>query len=193
MIFQQLVTGPLMVNCYILGDEATGEAVVVDPGGDAPDVMAVLERNNLTLSVIANTHCHWDHTGGNADLKKLAGGRILIHPAEKPRDFQPDGFIRGGEEITFGPNRLEVIDTPGHSPGGISLYLASAKTVLVGDLLFSGSIGRTDLEGGSFELLLRSVREKIFPLGDDVRVLPGHGPSTTVAREKRFNPFLRGV
>ena len=192
MIFQHLAAGPLMVNCFILGDEQSLEAVVIDPGGNVKDIAAVLNKNQLTLTTIVNTHGHWDHTGGNNELKKAAGGRILIHAAEENRGFLPDGHIKEGDKITFGEHTLEVLDTPGHSPGGISLYLAEGKAVFVGDLLFNGSIGRTDLAGGSFETLLRSVREKIFPLGDDTRVLPGHGPMTTVGQEKKFNPFLKG-
>ena len=193
MIFQHLVTGPLGVNCYVLGDEETREAIVIDPGGNVPDIQAVIQRHALSLKTIINTHGHWDHTGGNAGLQKVCGGRILIHPREQYKDFKPDGFIEDGDLESFGSLKLKVLYTPGHSPGGISLYLAEAGLVFVGDLLFSGSIGRTDLAGGSFEVLLRSVTEKIFPLGDETQVLPGHGPSTTVGREKRFNPFLRGA
>ena len=192
MIFEHVAAGPLMVNCFILGDEVSGEAVVIDPGGGVSKIISVLKKNGLTLTSIINTHGHWDHTGGNNKLKKNAGGRILIHAAESCRGFKPDGHLKGGDRVTFGKYELEVLDTPGHSPGGISLNLTGEESVFVGDLLFAGSIGRTDLAGGSFETLLRSVREKIFPLGDDTRVFPGHGPMTTVGREKRFNPFLKG-
>ncbi|MEW5721894.1 MAG: MBL fold metallo-hydrolase [Thermodesulfobacteriota bacterium] len=193
MIFQHLTAGPLMVNCYLLGDETTRQGVVIDPGGNVGDIVSLLERHGLTLGAIVNTHGHWDHTGGNAELKRRAGGRILIHAAEPCRGFQPDGYLGEGDVVAFGPHRLEVLETPGHSPGGLSLYLRAGRVVFVGDLLFAGSIGRTDLEGGSFEVLVRSVRDKIFPLGDETRVLPGHGPLTTVGEERRFNPFLKGV
>lgn len=193
MIFEHIPAGPLQVNCFILGDPASGEAVVIDPGGDVPGITSILRRKKLTLQTIVNTHGHWDHTGGNADLKNQAGGRILIHAAEECRGFTPDGHLAEGDEVRFGPHVLRVLDTPGHSPGGISLHLAEASSVFVGDLLFYGSIGRTDLNGGSFEVLLQSVRTKIFPLGDGTKVLPGHGPMTTVEQEKMFNPFLKGA
>ena len=182
-----------MVNCFILGDESSGQGVVIDPGGNVDQIADILEGHKLGLESIINTHGHWDHTGGNADLKRTCGGRILIHAAEERRGFTPDGYLEEGDTISFGPEVLRVLETPGHSPGGISLYLAEEQVVFVGDLLFAGSIGRTDLTGGSFEVLIRSVKEKIFPLGDGVRVLPGHGPMTTIGQEKRSNPFLRGV
>ncbi|MFH1090188.1 MAG: MBL fold metallo-hydrolase, partial [Pseudomonadota bacterium] len=149
--------------------------------------------NKLQLKYIINTHGHWDHTGGNSELKKAAGGLILIHAAEECRVFRPDRHLAEGDQVTFGPNALEVLETPGHSPGGISLNFPEAQAVFVGDLLFAGSIGRTDLAGGSFEALVRSVQKKIFPLGNETRVLPGHGPETSVGQEKKFNPFLKGV
>ena len=193
MIFQHLTAGPLMVNCYILGDEGTGRAVVVDPGGNVSDIKDVLQRHSLQLDAIINTHGHWDHTGGNAGLQKACGGRILIHPKEPYKNFKPDAFLNDGDLVSLGSLKLKVLYTPGHSPGGISLHLAQAGIVFVGDLLFAGSVGRTDLAGGSFEVLLKSIKDKIFPLGDDTQVLPGHGPMTTIGREKRSNPFLKGV
>jgi len=182
-----------MVNCYLLGDEDSGEGVVIDPGGDADQIASVLKQDNLKLTTIINTHGHWDHTGGNNELKRLAGGRILIHPLEYGNGFVPDGQLVEGDRISFGPHTLEVMETPGHSPGSVSLYLPEAEAVFVGDLLFAGSIGRTDLGGGSFDDLINSVREKIFTLPDQTRVLPGHGPLTTVGQEKEFNPFFQGV
>ena len=193
MIFEHIAAGPLMVNCFILGDEESREAVVIDPGGHVPNIVSILKRHSLKLTAIVNTHGHWDHTGGNAELKELAGGRILIHADEENRGFTPDGSLQEGDTVTFGTRVLHVLDTPGHSPGGISLHLPESRSVFVGDLLFAGSIGRTDLNGGSFDVLLNSVRDKIFPLGDDTRVLPGHGPETTVGQERQTNPFLTGA
>jgi len=193
MILEHLPAGPLMVNCFVLGNGDSREAVVIDPGGDVPDILAILDRHRLDLKYIVNTHGHWDHTGGNHELKKRAGGMILIHPSEQCRGFSPDAHLTEGDVVNFGPQAMKVLETPGHSPGSLSLYLAEIDAVFVGDLLFAGSIGRTDLAGGSFDVLIKSVRDKIFPLGDQTRVLPGHGPVTTVGQEKRFNPFLKGV
>jgi len=193
MILKYLTVGPLMSNCYVLGDEKSGQGVVIDPGGDAELIAQTLNENGLTLTSIINTHGHWDHTGGNTTLKSLAGGRILMHAADSNQGFAPDGYLIEGDRIQFGPYELEVLETPGHSPGGISLYLPEAGVVFVGDLLFAGSIGRTDIAGGSFSTLIQAVKDKIFPLPDQTTVLPGHGPMTTVGQEKQFNPFLRGV
>ncbi len=193
MIVEHLPAGPLLVNCFILGDEETGQGVVIDPGGNVNDISAILKQHVLNLTSIVNTHGHWDHTGGVADLKKLHGGRVLIHASESRRGFVADGHLAEGDRIPFGRFALDVFETPGHTSGGLSFHLPEQKMVFVGDLLFAGSIGRTDLPGGSFEVLIRSVKEKIFPLGDETRVMPGHGPMTTVGQEKRFNPFLKGV
>ena len=193
MILEHLPAGPLMVNCFVLGDGGSREAVVIDPGGNVREIVDILNRAHLDLKYIINTHGHWDHTGGNSELKKKAGGLILIHPSEQCRGFSPDAHLNEGDVVTFGPHTLKVLETPGHSPGGLSLYSPEINAVFVGDLLFAGSIGRTDLAGGSFEVLVKSVRDKILPLGDQTRVLPGHGPMTTVGQEKRFNPFLKGV
>jgi len=152
-----------------------------------------LTQNNLILTSIINTHGHWDHTGDNVTLKRLAGGRILIHKADSNQGFVPDAYLAEGNKVQFGTHELEVLETPGHSPGSISLYLPEAELVFVGDLLFAGSVGRTDIAGGSFNVLLKSIKDKIFPMPDQTRVLPGHGPMTTVGQEKQFNPFLRGI
>ncbi|MFH1139660.1 MAG: MBL fold metallo-hydrolase [Pseudomonadota bacterium] len=193
MIFEHLAAGPLMVNCFVLGDETSKEGLVIDPGGNVPDILKILGRHGLQLGSILLTHGHWDHTGGVDELKKKAGGRIRIGKLEHYRGFQPDEGLSEGDEIAFGRLRLKTLETPGHSPGGTSFVLSEAGSVFVGDLLFAGSIGRTDLPGGSFETLVKSVKEKIFPLGDAMKVFPGHGPMTTVSNEKNFNPFLRGV
>jgi len=192
MIIKYMAVGPLMANCYILGDEESRESVVIDPGGDADQIASVLAEDGLRLTAIVNTHGHWDHTYGNEELKRLAGGTILIHALEAVNGFIPDGYLAEGDRVKFGPYELEVRETPGHSPGSISLYLPEVEAVFVGDLLFAGSVGRTDFGGGSHQVLLASVREKIFTLPDQTRVLPGHGPLTTVGQEKRFNPFFQG-
>jgi len=200
-----LVVGPIQANCYVLGCERTKEAAVIDPGGDVDKILMTLAKDKLRCVTIINTHGHFDHTGDNKRLKEVTGAKLVIHRADAPMILDqgssgsmwgmevedsppPDLYVEERDVITFGDISLRVLHTPGHSPGGISLL--SDKMVFVGDTLFAGSIGRTDLPGGDYETLIRSVKEKIFPLGDDVVIYPGHGPKTTVGREKRSNPFF---
>ena len=153
----RLMVGPLMVNCYIVGCKETNEAVVIDPGGDVSRIVSELVNRNLTAKYILNTHGHWDHTGGNDELKRITRAPLLIHSADAGGMNQgPDGFLEEGGEIQFGTYRLKVLHTPGHSPGGVCLY--SPGAVFSGDTLFAGSIGRTDLPGGSYEDLIDGVR-----------------------------------
>jgi glyoxylase-like metal-dependent hydrolase (beta-lactamase superfamily II) len=180
----------MMANCFILGDENTGEAVVIDPGGDADSIAFELDRAALTLISIILTHGHWDHTSGVAELKRLAGGRLLMHGSGDSRGLGADGLLAEGDLVRFGQHSLKVLETPGHSPDGISLYLAEAEVVFSGDLLFAGSVGRTDMPGGNMEVLLESVRDKILTLPKDTAVLPGHGSMTSVEQERQLNPFL---
>lgn len=208
MIFKYRETGPLMVNCYIVGDEQSREAVVVDPGGDVEAILFLLKEDDLKLKAILNTHSHFDHIGGNAGLKKATGAPILIHPAERDMltgmdelagqfgiPFEPsppaDGDLVEGQTVTVGKIGLEVLHTPGHSPGGVSLKISGMPMVMVGDSLFQFSIGRTDFPGASHAQLIRSIREKLLPLGDNCEVYPGHGPPTIIGREKKYNPFLQ--
>jgi hydroxyacylglutathione hydrolase len=200
-----LVVGPIQANCYVLGCERTKEAAVIDPGGDVDKILMTLAKDKLRCVYIINTHGHFDHTGDNKRLKEVTGAKLVIHRADAPMILDqgssgslwgmevedsppPDLYVEERDVITFGDTSLQVLHTPGHSPGGISLL--SDKIVFVGDTLFAGSIGRTDLPGGDYEELIRNVKEKIFPLGDDVVIYPGHGPKTTVGREKRSNPFF---
>ena len=200
-----LVVGPIQANCYVLGCERTKEAAVIDPGGDVDKILMTLAKDKLRCVYIINTHGHFDHTGDNKRLKEVTGAKLVIHRADAPMILDqgssgslwgmevedsppPDLYVEERDVITFGDISLQVLHTPGHSPGGISLL--SDKMVFVGDTLFAGSIGRTDLPGGDYETLIRNVKEKIFPLGDDVVIYPGHGPKTTVGREKRSNPFF---
>ncbi|MFO8056383.1 MAG: MBL fold metallo-hydrolase [bacterium] len=208
MIFKYRETGPLMVNCYIVGDEETREAVVVDPGGDVESILHLLKEDELSLKYIIDTHVHFDHIGGNAGLKKATGAPLLIHPKEKDMlsgmsslaeqwgiDFEPspppDDFLEEGDQVELGSLKLKVLHTPGHSPGGISLKIEDMPMVIVGDCLFQFSIGRTDFPGASHAQLIKSIKERILPLGDDCEVYPGHGPPTLVGREKKYNPFLQ--
>jgi hydroxyacylglutathione hydrolase len=209
LVFDQLETGPLMTNCYIVGDSESKQAVVVDPGGHVGAIISALERNGLQCKHIVNTHSHFDHVGGNKDLKKQTGADILIHQAEAPMltqlagqgrifgisiDNSPaaDETIDEGDVIEAGAIRLNVLHTPGHSPGSISLVIEGEGKILVGDLVFQGSVGRTDLPGGSMNTLVKMVREKIFSHPDETRLYPGHGPATTVGVERQSNPFLTG-
>jgi glyoxylase-like metal-dependent hydrolase (beta-lactamase superfamily II) len=179
-----------MVNCYIVGCKKTKEAVVIDPGGDVPRIVSELVKRELTVKYILNTHGHWDHTAGNEELKGITKAPLRIHAADaRGMSEEPDGFLEAGEEIRFGTYSLKVLHTPGHSPGGVCLH--SPGVVFCGDTLFAGSIGRTDLPGGSYEQLIEGVRKKLFCMDDDTRVYPGHGPTSTIGQEKRYNPFFR--
>ncbi|MBW2623091.1 MAG: MBL fold metallo-hydrolase [Deltaproteobacteria bacterium] len=186
-----MTVGPLKVNCYILGDEQSGQAIVIDPGGDAEKIATFLDQKGLTLQTIINTHGHWDHTSGNAELKKLAGGEILMHASEDPMGVSIDGHLAEGDQVTVGRLVLEVMETPGHSPGGISLYLAEADVVFVGDLIFSRAIGRTDMPGSNRDTLLKSIQERIYPLPGQTMIAPGHGSMTALDWEKMSNPYLK--
>ncbi len=206
MIFDSLPTGPLEVNCYIVGCEKTRKAAVVDPGGHVQAILNRLEKHNLKLDVVINTHGHFDHIGGNRELIEKSGVELLIHGADRflidsvpehARMFgiiaepspAPDRELVDGDTIQVGELTIKVIHTPGHTPGGVCLLVDGH--LVVGDTLFNGSIGRTDLPGGSFEQLIASIQERLFPLPDETQVFPGHGPATTIGREKTFNPFLR--
>lgn len=203
----RMVVGELMVNCYLVIWTASGDAIVVDPGDEADRIarqMRELSRGSIRL--IVNTHGHGDHIGGNQTLAKLTGAPLAIGRSDAPMlsdswlnlstpfgltvTSPPAQRLLGeGDEIRVGEGRLRVLDTPGHTIGGITL--AGDGFALVGDLLFQGSIGRTDFAGGSFETLMKMIVEKIYPLGDHCVVLPGHGDPTTVGEERRTNPFLQ--
>ncbi len=207
MIFESLEVGPLGVNCFILGCEETGQGVVIDAGGDARDIIAVVERQGLTITHVINTHGHFDHIGANRALKERFGANLMIHAADIPlldraadiakaygipgeNSPQPDTCLEDGMEISFGKMTMTVLHTPGHSPGGCCFYLEAEQKIITGDTLFADSIGRTDLPGGSHEQLLDSVRAKLFTLPDHVVAYPGHGPETTIGHEKRHNPYF---
>lgn len=205
MIIKMLVVGPIQANCYIVGCEKTGEAAIVDPGDEADRIVQVLNDNKLTAKYIIDTHGHFDHVGANKQVKEMTGGLIVIHPKDAhmlneisraaatwgmsvDNSPPPDLEVDEGDVISVGTIEFKVLHTPGHTPGGISLY--ADNIVLVGDTLFAGSIGRTDFPGGDYQALISNVRDKLFPLGDDVQVLSGHGPVTTIGRERQYNPFF---
>ena len=204
MIVKELTVGPLMENCFIVGCEETKQAVVIDPGDEADRILQEIQKLQLTLKYIINTHGHFDHVGGNRELKEATGAPILIHPLDAPMlgdiaasaasfglqgvdSPSADQTIQEGDTVSFGNITFQIFDTPGHTPGGISLY--ADQHVFVGDALFAGSIGRTDFPGGDYDTLIASIRQKLFSLPDDTNVYSGHGPVTTIGREKRFNPF----
>jgi hydroxyacylglutathione hydrolase len=206
LIIKELAVGPIMANCFIVGCETTKSAVVIDPGDEADKILLSLAESNLTVKYILNTHGHFDHVGGNKKMKEATGAEILIHAGDAPMLEQlstasmafglsvensppADRTIDEGDQIKFGDITLNVIHTPGHSPGGVAF--SADGIVFVGDSLFAGSIGRTDFPGGDYNTLISSIKTKLFPLGDDVRVYTGHGPATTIGQEKRMNPFLQ--
>ncbi|MCL6450915.1 MAG: MBL fold metallo-hydrolase [Acetobacteraceae bacterium] len=204
MIVRSVTVGPFGANCYLLACPQTGEAALIDPGGDPVAIMGLVARTGARVRFIINTHAHVDHVGANADVKRLTGASILIHEADAPlltnpvrnlsllspvtsRPASADRTLSDGEEIEVGTLRLKVLHTPGHTPGGICLHVGGL--LFSGDTLFAGSVGRTDFPGGSMERLLESIRVKLSPLDDATRVLPGHGPATTIGAERSRNPY----
>lgn len=207
MIFDSLAVGPLSVNCYVVACEQSHEGIVVDPGGDADQIISLVQQRGLKIHTVINTHGHFDHLGGNRRVREAFGARLLIHRADAPmlgmsaevaRKYglqgenspEADAWLEDGLEIIFGNYRLKVLHTPGHTQGGCCLYCEAEHIVITGDTLFADSIGRTDLPGGSHEQLLESIRTKLFVLPDEVVAYPGHGPQTTIGHEKRCNPYF---
>jgi hydroxyacylglutathione hydrolase len=208
MILEIFPVGPLRCNCAILGDEVTREAIVVDPGDNIPQILSRLEKHGLTLRQIVITHAHIDHVGGALQLKKATGAPVFLNQQDlpllntmemqagwlgvpTPKVEPPDASADDG--LTVGLSNLagEVIHTPGHTPGSICLLFPSQNLLIAGDTLFAGSIGRTDLPGGDGRQIMRSLWNRLLVLPDTTRVLPGHGPQTTIGDERQSNPFLR--
>jgi glyoxylase-like metal-dependent hydrolase (beta-lactamase superfamily II) len=200
--------GPLAVNCYIVEHVSARKAAVIDPGGDGRAILGEVGRLGLSVDKILLTHGHFDHVGAVRLLRETSGAKVHIHADDVermatarrqglifglsvPDPPQPDVIVGEGDAVTFEDRKFLVTHTPGHTPGCVSYLLG--KMAFVGDLIFAGSIGRTDLPGGDHDALLRAVREKIFVLPDDTVLFPGHGPATTVGEEKRSNPFFTGA
>ena len=200
---------PFQQNCTILFDEETRQGVVVDPGGDVDAILGAIRQNDLAVGEIWITHGHIDHAGGAMELKEALGVDIVgPHEADRAllanlasqarmfglagdvRDCVPDRFLQEGDTVSFGEHVFEVLHCPGHAPGHVVFYDRAARFAHVGDVLFAGSIGRTDLPGGDHAALIRSIKEKLLPLGDDVGFICGHGPGGRFGDERRTNPFL---
>ena len=211
MIHEILPVGLLACNCSIIGDESTGEAVVIDPGDDVEQVQEILRRHKLRVRYVIATHAHIDHVGGIEKLKTTTGAGVLMHERDlplyqnlavqaewlgvaPPGVVEVDQFLKEGDSLRCGSVALEVLHTPGHSPGSLSLHLlGDHQSIFSGDTLFQGSIGRTDLWGGSFEEILRSIRSRLLVFSDETPVFPGHGLPTTIGEERQSNPFLQGL
>ncbi|HSB16025.1 MAG TPA: MBL fold metallo-hydrolase [Bryobacteraceae bacterium] len=210
MIHEVLPVGMLQCNCSVFGDEQTREAIVIDPGDNVEEILGILERHRLRATLIVITHAHIDHVGGAAKLKAVTGASVLMNEDDEgvydqldmqaswlgmatPRRVEIDGKTRDGDTVRLGSSDFSVLHTPGHTPGSICLWLPSENKVIAGDTLFRDSIGRTDLPGGDFRKILVSIRDKLLTLPEETLVLPGHGDTTTIGREKEFNYFLQGL
>ncbi|QYJ14363.1 Hydroxyacylglutathione hydrolase GloC [Rubrobacter xylanophilus DSM 9941] len=208
MILEKLTVGTFQENCYILGDEAGGSGVLVDPGDEAVRIALAVEKTGLEIEKILLTHAHIDHVGAVAALVEEYGCPVLAHRESEPlleqlptqalmmglrfgKVPELDGYIEDEEELEVGELTLRALYTPGHAPGHLAFYLKSEGVLLSGDALFAGSVGRTDLPGGDAGLLMRSITERLLVLPDETVVHPGHGPQTTIGNERAYNPFLQ--
>ena len=207
MILKTLVVGPVATNCYIVGSESSKRGMIIDPGAEARRILSTVNDLGLTIPLIVVTHLHFDHVGALAPVKEKTGAKIAVHEAEAEAGLgifsrmlssmtggtfsqppKPDRLLKDGDTIEVDGLRFTVLYTPGHSPGGISLY--GHGIVFSGDALFNYGIGRTDFPGCSYEELMNSIQNKLMTLPDETIVYPGHGPSTTIGEERRDNPFL---
>jgi glyoxylase-like metal-dependent hydrolase (beta-lactamase superfamily II) len=209
MILEMFPVGPLQCNCTILGDEQTGEAIVIDPGEEIGRIQKRLAAHGLKLKQILVTHGHIDHIGGALKLKRLTGAPIYLNEGdleqlaimqeqadwvgvEKPETAPPDESLADGMTVGLNAFPARVLHTPGHTQGSVSLHFVPLKLLVAGDTLFAGNIGRTDLPGGDYEQILDSIHARLLVLPDETKVLPGHGPASTIGAERRSNPFLHG-
>jgi hydroxyacylglutathione hydrolase len=207
MIHEILPVGPLQCNCSIIGDEISHEAMVIDPGDDVDNVLEIVRRHNLQVKQIVITHAHIDHVGGAMKLRAATGAPILLNQSDlallklldlqatwvgmaSPGEVKIDQSIGPSDTVKSGSLSANVLHTPGHTEGSICLYFAAQKKLIAGDTLFAGSIGRTDLPGGSMQKMMNSLHEKVLALPDETVVVPGHGPLTTIGEERESSPFL---
>ena len=208
MIHEILPVGALQCNCSIIGDETTHEAMVIDPGDEIDEIVAILEKHHFQVKQIVITHAHIDHVGGAMKLRELTGAPILLNQNDyallKMLDVQASWLgmptpgkveiassLADGGSLEVGDLSAGIIHTPGHTEGSVCLYFAPQKLLIAGDTLFAGSIGRTDLPGGSFDKIMRSLHGRVLALPDETVVIPGHGPATTIGKEREVNPFLK--
>ncbi len=201
-----LPVGPLQTNCYLVTCPVTREAALIDPGWNAPAIRQAIAAREARIKYVLNTHAHFDHIGGNAVFVRETGARLALHEADLPLLRQkggadawaipiqpspePDCLLKPGSVLEVGTLRLEVLFTPGHTPGHVSFFEAAHRSLFDGDVLFKQGIGRADLPGGDLNALLDSIRRVLFALPDDVIVYPGHGPTTTIGEERQLNPWL---
>lgn len=207
MIHEIFPVGPLQCNCSVVGDEQSKEAIVIDPGDDIEEVMAIVMRHGLTVKQIVITHAHIDHVGGAMKLKRLTDAPVLLNQNDfallkmldvqaswigmaQPEPVTIDANLSTGDKLRAGNLVADVLHTPGHTEGSICLHFAPEKKLIAGDTLFAGSIGRTDLPGGSYEKIMQSLHGPVLALPDETIVVPGHGPLTTIGQERESNPFL---
>jgi len=208
MIHKIFPVGPLQCNCSVIGDEKTHEAMVIDPGDQIEEILDILRQEKLTLQQIVITHAHIDHVGGAMKLKAATGAPILMNQDDyallkmldmqaawigmrSPGEVKIDEAVEQGRVLKIGEISSSVIHTPGHTEGSICVYFPAEKKLIAGDTLFAGSIGRTDLPGGSMDKIMRSLHTQVLALPDETRVVPGHGPVTTIGEERETNPFLQ--
>jgi glyoxylase-like metal-dependent hydrolase (beta-lactamase superfamily II) len=207
MILETFPVGPLQCNCTLLGDEATGEAIVIDPGDEVSRIHSRINDLGLKVKQILVTHAHIDHVGGALRLKRLTGAPILLNESDlpllemmaaqaawlgvaPPETAPPDENLTDGMRVGLSAYPAQVLHTPGHTQGSVCLHFVPLKMVIAGDTLFACSIGRTDLPGGNYGQIIDSIHSRLLTLPDETRVIPGHGPATTIGEERRANPFL---